>query len=104
MTPETVHIKLNPAVRGHLERLAEARNTSLSAAVRWAVTEATFPEGGVPTRDELLRLLGMAARDGSVPAIRELLAHYRREEERPKRTGTLRVLDELRQKKASSDE
>jgi len=35
----------------------------------------------VPTEDELLRLLGKAARAGSVPAIRELLAPYREQED-----------------------
>jgi hypothetical protein len=92
--PETVHVRLNSVVRRHVERLADTRGTTLSEAVRFAVTEASFPEGGVPTREELLRLLGMAARAGSVSAIRLLLEEYRRDE-RPKLGGTLRVVDEL---------
>jgi hypothetical protein len=37
-----------------------------------------LPEGGVPTEEELLELLGQAARRGSVPAIKELLAYHRK--------------------------
>ena len=96
--PETVHIRLNPATRAHLERLAEARQTSLSDAVRFAVTEAAYPDGGVPDQDECLRLLGLAARAGSVPACRELLKHRRREASKP-RSNTLRIVDEIAERR-----
>jgi hypothetical protein len=42
--------------------------------------QAALPEGGVPTEEELLELLGQAARCGSVPAIKELLACHRERE------------------------
>jgi predicted transcriptional regulator len=92
--PETIHIRLNPVVRRHLDRLAERRGSSRSEAVRAAIVEATFPAAGVPDEDELLRLLGVAARAGHVPAIRLLLEEYRRDERR-KLGGTLRIVDEL---------
>lgn len=91
---ETVHLKLSPATRAHLEALAEARGTSLSQAARLAITEAAFPARDVPDTDELLRLLGMAARAGSVPACRELLRYYR-ERRKPQRPSALGGIDEL---------
>jgi predicted transcriptional regulator len=91
---ETVHIRLNAATRAHLEALAEARSTSLSGAVREAIVQATFPERDVPDEDELLRLLGVAARSGSVPACRELLRYYR-QDRKPQRPSALGGIDEL---------
>jgi hypothetical protein len=53
-----------------------------SRLMRELVLEATLPDDApaVPDEEEQLRLLGAAARMGNVPAIRELLAHYRRED------------------------
>jgi hypothetical protein len=99
---ETVHISLNPATRAHAEALAEARGTSLSAAIRVAIVEARFPEGGVPDEEECLRLLGVAARAGSVPACRELLRTYR-EYLKPERPEWLRAVDELARRRQAGD-
>jgi hypothetical protein len=52
-----------------------------------------------PTRDEMLRALGVQAREGNVPAIRLLLEEYRRDgdsDEKPKRSFT----DELAARRA----
>jgi hypothetical protein len=59
---------------------------------------AASPEGDVPGEEELLRLLGQAARAGSVPAIKELLAHYRECSE--SKSSPLAVVDELAERRA----
>jgi hypothetical protein len=59
--------------------------------------EATTPADSqpVPTEDEVLQLLGEAARGGSVAAMRELRAYHR--ESGP---GALAELDELAHRRA----
>lgn len=92
--PDSLHIRLTPAVRRHLERLADAKKTTLSSAMRSAVMQASPSQlEGVPSERELLELLGEAARAGSVPAMRELLA-YHQEAGRGK-DSPLSVVDEL---------
>lgn len=97
---DSLHIRLTPAVRQHLERLAAVGGVSLSQAARTAVMRAAFPEGDVPDEDELLRLLGQAARAGSVPAIKELLAHYREAGEWKSSASSLAAVDELAEHRA----
>lgn len=46
-----------------------------------------------PTRDQLLRALGVQARKGNVAAIRLLLAEYRRDEDDVDQGGVLDQLD-----------
>ena len=65
-------------MRRRLEQLAAERKTTLSAAVRSAVLEATATERGIPSRKELLGLLSEAAHAGSVPAMKELMRYYER--------------------------
>jgi hypothetical protein len=77
----TLKIRCSDLLLRHLDGLAEGYGGNRSAAARSAVLAASLPEGvpTVPTRDELLRLLGELARMGSLPAIRLLLEEYRRE-------------------------
>jgi hypothetical protein len=74
-----------------------------SAAVRAAVLEASLVPVGlppVPDRDELLALLGEAARGGSVSAMRTLLAErYAGVTEAPRS-----VIDELASRRASTSD
>jgi hypothetical protein len=54
-----------------------------------------------PPRDDLLRALGVQAREGNVPAIRLLLEEYRRDgdsDEKPKQQSKI---DELASRRAS---
>ena len=70
-----------------------------SALVRTLILEATTPADApaVPDRGELLRLLGLAARMGNVPAMRELLRHHREQRQEP---GPLAAVDELAARRA----
>jgi len=86
-----------------LDAFAAARGLNRSQAIRAAVVEASPdapPLPLAPDRDELLRLLGAAARSGSVPAIRALLDEGRRAEgaddvPRAHRLAVLSRIDEL---------
>jgi hypothetical protein len=67
-------MRLGDADRARLDRLADERGVSPSEVVRHVVAEADdTPLPGPPDRDELLRLLGERAREGSVRAIELLL-------------------------------
>jgi hypothetical protein len=77
MSATRLDMRVSPAFKRRIERLAEQRNTTMAGAVRVAVIEATKGDGGVPSEQELLELLGEAARCGSVAAMRELLRHHR---------------------------
>ena len=96
-----VSVRLFPPIAERLDALAEARGMTRSELLRTLVLEATVPDTApsVPDTDELLRLLGVAARMGNVPAMRELLRHQRAE--RPP-AGTLSVVDELAARRASN--
>jgi hypothetical protein len=78
---QTIKVRCSPVLLRRLDALAEAHGGNRSQAVRAAVLSASLPEGTpeIPTRDELLALLGEQARMGSLPAIRVLLMEYRRE-------------------------
>jgi hypothetical protein len=67
------------AVLDRLHELAAAHGGNRTQALRAAIVEATLPKGAeaVPDEHEVLVLLGEAARSGSVPAMRALLAHHR---------------------------
>jgi hypothetical protein len=95
-------VRLFPPQAERLEELAEARGTSRSHILRELVLEATLPEDApaVPSEDELLRLLGVAARMGRVPAIRLLLDHCR--EQRKQDSGSLAAVDELAQRRRTA--
>jgi Ribbon-helix-helix protein, copG family len=68
------NMRLGDADRERLDRLAEARGVTRSEVVRHLLAEADDePLPGPPDRDELVRLLGEAARGGSVRAIEILL-------------------------------
>lgn len=88
----TLTIRASADLLARLEALRVARGLAdRSAAVRLAVREAaTIPQdrASVPDRDELLRLLGEAARDGSVTAMKTLLAEHRGDGQ-PGSTGSL---------------
>lgn len=76
MSDDRVHLRITPAFRVRLERLAQERHTSMSAVVRSAVMEVTKVDG-IPREREVLELLSEAARCGSVPAMKELRAYHR---------------------------
>src|SRR5687768_2963040 len=100
MTPR-VSVRLFPPQAERLDALAEARGMTRSELLRTLVLEATVPDTApsVPDADELLRLLGVAARMGNVPAIRELLAHHR---SAPEAASPLGVVDDLAARRASN--
>ena len=100
MTPR-VSVRLFPPQAERLDALAEARGMTRSELLRTLVFEATLPPDApaVPDTDELLRLLGVAARMGKVPAIRELLAHHRRAPAAPSPLG---VVDDLAARRAAA--
>jgi hypothetical protein len=83
-------LRASSSVVRRVDELAEKRGCSRSAAIKQAIVEATTPDhvGPVPDEAELLALLGEAARSGSVPAMRELLAHHRQVCERPEPVET----------------
>jgi hypothetical protein len=100
MTPR-VSVRLFPPQAARLDELAEARGVTRSALLRTLILEATMPADAqaIPDRDELLTLLGAAARLGNVPAMRELLRHQRNE--KPP-AGLLGVVDELAARRAAT--
>ena len=102
-----VELRASAAFVARLDALAAARGLNRSAAVRAAVVEAS-PEAPPlpppPDRDELLRLLGAAARGGSVAAIRLLLAELRRDRDAAAGSDPdgLDFIDQLAARRASS--
>ncbi len=88
--PNHVAFKATEPVPRRLDQLAERHGMNRSAAI----TEATRKPSERPVADqaELLVLLSEAARAGSVPAMRELLAFHRTTRRKP---GGFDVLDEL---------
>ncbi len=86
MATHTVRVRCSELVLRRLDELAEAYGGNRSRAIRAAVVEASVAAGGespVMDYDELLRILGVLARQGSISAIRLLLAEYRRYPPRP---------------------
>ena len=101
MTAHRLSVRLFPPQAERLDALAEARGVTRSELLRTLVLEATVPAAApsVPDADELLRLLGAAARMGNVPAMRELLAHHRRAPAAPSPLG---VVDELAERRGAA--
>jgi Ribbon-helix-helix protein, copG family len=74
MPTTQTNMRLGDADRARLDRLADERGVSRSEVVRHLLAEAdNMPRPGPPSHDELLRLLGERAREGSVRAIELLL-------------------------------
>lgn len=99
MADDRLEIRLTPALRKRLDDLAQNRNTTVSGAVKSAVLEAT-KVGGVPTEEEVLELLGEAARTGNVSAMKELRAYHRERNSNETENSPLAVVDELASKRA----
>ena len=93
--PGFVGFRAAPAVCRRLDELAEARGLNRSAAIRAAILEATVPEHATAIADihEVLVLLTEAARGGSVPAMKALLAYDHGHAKQP--DGARDVFDEL---------
>ena len=74
-----VTFRASPVLVARIDRLAEARKVSRSAAIKAAIVEATVPEHATAIADEheVLVLLTEAARGGSVSAMKVSLAHHR---------------------------
>ena len=74
-----VTFRASPVLVARIDRLAGARKVSRSAVIKRAIVEATVPEHATAIADkqELLELLSVAARGGSVSAMKVLLAHHR---------------------------
>ncbi len=91
-----VSFRVSPVLLARIEQLAAARGSSRSAAVKAAILEATVTPGeqSVPDEQECLKLLGEAARSGSVAAMRELRA-YHRDRRGPGSTDAVSELDDL---------
>ena len=96
MTQPTITFRASPVLVARIEELAEAKKSTRSGAIKMAIVEATVPDHatGVPDEQELLVLLGQAARGGSVAAMRELLAHHR-ERKQPADNGVFAGVDDL---------
>ena len=62
--------------------------------------EAALPEGGVPDGQEVLELLGQAARCGSVSAMKELLAYHREREAESDEFAEFAEFDELARRRS----
>lgn len=73
---EQINFRATPALRKRIEDLASERKTTVAGAIKSAVLQAT-KQGGVPDEQEILELLGEAARTGSVSAMKELRAYHR---------------------------
>jgi hypothetical protein len=77
-----------------------------SKAIQAALVEATMPEdaSAVPSEQEVLHLLGEAARAGNVAAMKELRAYHRKHErdetEKPKKGSLDEVLGGLANRRA----
>jgi hypothetical protein len=76
-----------------------ARKRRARAPVAVAALKPPLP--APPNRDELLRILGVCARAGHVPAIRLLLDEYRRDEAGRKPGAGLSAIDALAAKRAA---
>ena len=100
----TVKVRCSELLVKRLDALAAGHGGNRSQAVRSAVLAASLPNDvpPVPDRDELLRLLGELARMGSLPAIRLLLAEYRREPSPPPMPDPLAQLLERRRARLGS--
>jgi hypothetical protein len=101
LTAKRLTVRLFPPQAERLEALAEARGMPRSRLLRMLVMEATLADDApaIPDEDELLRLLGVAARMGNVPACRELLAYYRRQAGPQSRREALTAVDELAERR-----
>lgn len=99
MSDHRIEIKVTPAFRKQLEELAASRKTTLSGAIKSAVMEVAMPDGHVPTDQEVLEMLGRAARAGNVSAMKELRAHHRANEAETE--TPLAVVDELAQRRTA---
>src|SRR5262245_56477298 len=93
-----VEFRTTPVMRQRIERLARDHNTTLSGALKIAVMQATKGTG-VPSETEVLELLGEAARDGSVSAMKEMRAYWR--EQRNDDTDKLAGYDEVAAKRSA---
>src|SRR4029450_12640987 len=87
-------VRMFPALLARVDELAEARKCSKAQVIRTVVLEATLPEDapGIADEREALELLSVAARCGSVPAMRELLAFHDKQQQAK---GAGDVFDEL---------
>lgn len=98
-----IQVRVTEVFLRRLDALADARGMNRSQAIRAAVSEAS-PSASIDLppaleRDELLRLLGEAARGGSVSAMRRLLEEYRRDSGAPRHRPAF--IDELARRRAS---
>jgi hypothetical protein len=74
----------------------------IKAAVMEASVEAGGAVGDVPERDELLSLLGEAARGGSVTAMKVLLDERRRDgDDDSEKKPAVSVIDQLAERRAA---
>ena len=92
-----------PVLVARIDRLAEARKASRSAVIKRAILEATVPENtsAIADKQEVLVLLSEAARGGSVPAMKALLAYHHLPQ--PAEVDPLwRELDELAQRRGDT--
>ena len=94
-----LELRVSVAFLRRLDALAERRGMNRSEAVRAAVLEATETDAAsappAPDADELARLLGEAARGGSVSAMRALLLEHRRNGAAPPPADELGPIDQL---------
>jgi antitoxin component of RelBE/YafQ-DinJ toxin-antitoxin module len=101
MADQRIELRVTPALRKRAEKLAEDRNTTLSGAIKSAVLEATKDDRGVPTEQEILELLGEAARTGNVSAMKELRAYHREQQDPNEAEDPLAEFDELAERRAA---
>ena len=90
--------KRRAATRERMRRLRARRGLALEPLV---VEEGT---PAPPSRDELLRVLGVQARTGNVAAIRLLLEEYRRREGVEAEPSPVSFLEELRARRRARED
>jgi predicted transcriptional regulator len=80
---KTVTFRASPVLQRRIDELGEARGLNRSKAIQAALVEATTPEdaSATPSEQEVLHLLGEAARAGNVAAMKELRAYHREHKE-----------------------
>src|SRR2546423_860339 len=97
----SVSFRASPVLQRRIDDLAEARGGNRSKAIQAALVEATTSEdsSAIPSEQELLELLGEAARAGNVAAMRELRAYHR--ERTGKTENPFAEFDELAERRAA---
>src|SRR5688500_17893053 len=98
---ETITFRASPVLQRRIDDMAAVHGGNRSKAIQAAILKAgDVSADGVPDDDEVLRLLGEAARAGNVAAMKELRA-YHRERDSDSNETPLAVVDELAERRSA---